>query len=213
MGINYLTLKKSIKAVVTYLWIIACLAMFIVLMAASLVLSANLDSYTRLAERHGDDPYSFDTEIDTIDKISYYAINFKVIAIENILKGRKREHIIYYLNKIDEKTMYEFAALHERPELKYIFLHCKLVNSPSLCYQAFLEYDKLYAKGIVNSASFDIFLSHAVSENDRALEKIKREAEQQRMEEEKRLEAENRKTKLYSCIENDDGLICKKVKE
>lgn len=193
----------------------------------------------RLYERHSDyNGKGIKNNINTLDSITYrialelrdysntkYDSELYIIDNETKIRTPERammdeENTIYseIIQGIDATniyTMYNFVVKYERPELLGIFLNCKKQNEPYVCFRAFNQYDKLYNKGVIETVSFNGFVANEIYEMEKLRKEMKEAAEKRRIEEEeeKRLEDEKKRTKLYSCIENESGLICKKVEQ
>lgn len=199
----------------------------------SLLVKADIYRYSELAERHGD--YN---EHNIYNKISRYdAVLYNALKVKTFIQASRNQLIEYLtdqnmmtiflpIKKLEESateqeemanrtSMYNFVVKYQRPELLGIFLNCKKQNEPYVCFGAFNQYDKLYNKGVIDIVSFNGFVANETYEMEKLRKEMKEAAEKRRIEEEeeKRLEDEKKRTKLYSCIENESGLICKKVEQ
>lgn len=203
--------KETIKNVKTFIhecpfvsFLILALFLFITLPLISEI------SVLRINERHGDyKKESSYKEIDLLDKVSYtiikidsYMFGDKITRIER--KNNSPLAIIFEI----KVGIRDFTSRIERPEIQAQFRECKAVNGLALCYRAFQSYDSLYAKGVVEPATYKSFVTIEVDKWNKKLEEIRLEDEAIKLKEE-----EERRTKLYSCIENEDGLVCKKLQQ
>lgn len=212
-------IKQIIPKLLRLLMISIMLFLSFVMIAIIIVGHIEPDSYSRLAERHGDyESEILNNDIDTYDKIMYNAIIYKIISSTRFDKYKMTGMSLYNIvaNRVfSNTTMYSFIVKYERPELYAAFMECKGANGNGVCFAGFEEYDKLYMKDVVEIESYKSFVGKEIYKNYLIAKNAKFEAEQQRLrqEEENRIEGEYKRTKLYSCVENGSQLICNKVNE
>lgn len=212
-------IKQIISELIRLLMITIMLFLSFVMIAIIIIGHIEPDDYSRLAERHGDyESEILNNDIDTYDKIMYNAIIFKIISSARFHKDKITSTSLYNIvakRVFSNTTMYSFIVKYERPELYAAFIECKKLNDTNVCFAGFEEYDRLYMKDVVEIESYKSFVENEIYKNYLIAEKAKVEAEQKRIreEEENRIEANNKRTKLYSCVENGSQLICNKVNE
>lgn len=200
--------KETIKNVKNFIY--ECPVVSLLILPLALFISFPLiseQSVSRINERHGDyKKESSYKEIDLLDKVSY-----TIIKIDSYMLGDKIERInnrplaMIFGMKVGIR---EFTSRIERPEIQAQFSECKAANGVPLCYRAFQSYDSLYGKGVFEPATYKSFVEIEVDKRNKTLEEIRLRNEAKKLKEE-----EEKRTKLYSCIENEYGLICKKLKK
>lgn len=200
--------KETIQNVKNFIY--ECPFVSFLILAVVLCISLPLISEisaSRINERHGDyKKESSYKEIDLLDKVSY-----TIIKIDSYMLGDKIERInnrpiaMIFGMKVGIR---EFTSRIERPEIQAQFRECESANGVQLCYRAFQSYDSLYAKGVVEPATYKSFVAIEVDKRNKKHEEIRLKNEAIKLKEE-----EEKRTKLYSCIENEDGLVCKKLKQ
>lgn len=203
--------KETIKEVKNFIH--ECPFVSLMILALVLFISLTLiteQSVSRINERHGDyKKESSYKEIDLLDKVSYTIIKIDSYMfgdkIEKIEKKNNRPLAMMFEIKVGIR---EFTARIERPELQAQFKECESANGVALCYRAFQSYDSLYRKGVFEPATYKSFVAIEVDKQNKELEEIRLRNEEIKLKEE-----EEKRTKLYSCIENEDGLVCKKIKQ